>query len=316
MMNGTSVGSHWFAAGSNTTHGCPEAGGPRHGGDLGVWTVASGAVGGSKETELITWDIDALVGHAIVIHALPDDCINISSSGARIAFGVIGYTNITGASYTAPTTLATAHLRATDAVGSNNADGVVWFKEEAGEVKIYGEFTGLVDLSIHGLHIHAWGDVSHRNGTFVGAHWDPAGTAVHALPPTMPRHAGDLGNINTYSGGKAYYAYSIPTSVFTVSQIIGRGLVLHSQQDDGCTQSTGNSGVRVAQGTIGIASAAYFPAVWPTPPVTVPAQVGSSCTPVAPAAPVVATVPKTASAASVAASFALLVAGALFALVL
>lgn len=216
-----------------------------------------------------------------------------------IAYGVIGLTNETGtlasANYSVDAatclltrtfehqpfvalTFAADHLLATETVGNNSATGIFYFAQVNGTVEIYGWIEGLVNNSVHGLHIHALGDITNVNSTTTGAHWDKTGSN-HRLPPTLPRHSGDLGLVGSYdaTNGVAYYYYNVSTDIFTITEIIGRALVLHSNPDDGCTNPAGNSGARIAHCTIG-AAGSYLPASEVIPAtVTIINQPGSNC---------------------------------------
>jgi Cu-Zn family superoxide dismutase len=73
------------------------------------------------------------------------------------------------------------------------------------------------------------------------------------------RHVGDLGNIKTNSKGEAKYHFfdDVIKLRGIKSNIIGRGLIIHADQDDcgkgGNTESlkTGNAGKRIACAVIG-----------------------------------------------------------------
>lgn len=65
------------------------------------------------------------------------------------------------------------------------------------------------------------------------------------------RHDGDMGNIVADEKGHAHLDYV--DSKMTLSgenSIVGRGVILHAQEDDFKTQPTGNAGARVACGEI------------------------------------------------------------------
>jgi Cu-Zn family superoxide dismutase len=75
----------------------------------------------------------------------------------------------------------------------------------------------------------------------------------------MERHVGDLGNIAADSSGVANFSFSDSRiSLDGINNIIGRALVVHNGTDDlgrgGTDESrkTGNAGVGVACGVIGI----------------------------------------------------------------
>ena len=123
--------------------------------------------------------------------------------------------------------------------------------------------------SIHGIHIHQYGDISDRDsGVTLGSHWNPEGK-THGLPPSRNRHAGDLGDIQTYDrDGVAWYQLDnelIPS----LSSLAGHGMVVHATFDHGdginCDQA-GNSGSRYATCVIGVVADSF---VIPSPPISI-----------------------------------------------
>ena len=61
---------------------------------------------------------------------------------------------------------AVVKLNPTD---GNTANGVVWFTNVVGGVKVEGHIEGL-RVGIHGFHIHQFGDCSASNGKSAGGH--------------------------------------------------------------------------------------------------------------------------------------------------
>jgi hypothetical protein len=126
------------------------------------------------------------------------------------------------------------------------------------------------------------------DGSSAGPHF--AGDAnTHAIPPTVARHIGDLGNVavSTDSGSVWWYQEllrdGIETYVLnTARSFVGRSLLIHSEEDDGCTQSTGNSGSSIVWCVWGIGEAykttvnEIFARAGRVIP-SIPAQTGSAC---------------------------------------
>jgi Cu-Zn family superoxide dismutase len=90
------------------------------------------------------------------------------------------------------------------------------------------------------------------------AHFNPFGKN-HGCPGLKERHVGDLGNIVTNGKGEAKYVFydNVIKLRGTKCNIIGRGLIIHEDEDD-CgagtnTESlkTGNAGKRIACAVIG-----------------------------------------------------------------
>lgn len=148
---------------------------------------------------------------------------------------------MTPAPATSPSAMAT--LQGED----KDLTGTVTITQEGAGVKIVADVSGVKKDGKHGFHVHENGQCDHT-GHFksAGGHFNP-GNAVHACPPTDPRHAGDLGNIDI-SGGKGHL--EITSSTLTLSSLAGKALILHAGEDDCKTQPTGNSGDRLACGVV------------------------------------------------------------------
>lgn len=89
--NGNAAGGHFNPTG--TPHGAPDAA-QRHAGDFGNVTAdANGRVSTRFNTRSVTVDAGAssAVGHAIILHANPDDLTTqpTGNAGGRIACGVV-----------------------------------------------------------------------------------------------------------------------------------------------------------------------------------------------------------------------------------
>lgn len=142
--------------------------------------------------------------------------------------------------------------------GSDSIKGVVRFSAVTDDKHSNGcVVDGVIDgLSpgIHGIHIHECGDIS--NGCeSLGPHYNPRRTR-HGSPENDidERHAGDLGNIEADSNGRAKFRFT--DRVVTVLEIIGRSIVVTANADDFGQRNTetslvdGNSGERLACGII------------------------------------------------------------------
>lgn len=125
---------------------------------------------------------------------------------------------------------------------------VTFFETQAG-VLVSTEVTGLPSASnpcdnfFFGYHIH-------QGSSCTGNLSDPFANAQAHLNPlncTHPHHAGDMPPLLGNNG----YAFSVfLTDRFSIDEIIGSTVIIHSQPDDFTTQPAGNSGDRIACGVI------------------------------------------------------------------
>lgn len=121
--------------------------------------------------------------------------------------------------------------------------GCVLFYQENGCVLIEAKICGLPKGSgtgFFGFHIHQGGDCSGAGFSGTEGHYNPLGQ-VH------PEHAGDLPPL-LECRGNAYL--SVKTDRFSVDEIIGRTVVIHSDPDDFHSQPAGNAGKKIACGLI------------------------------------------------------------------
>lgn len=148
--------------------------------------------------------------------------------------------------------LAVAVLHPTE---GNDVRGVVLFEEMGdGSVKVSANIIGLQPNSSHGFHIHQYGDATSADGSSAGGHYSPD-NHKHGLPDAPgPRHAGDMGNIQADGQGRVRIERVVESVTIAGmnNPILGRGVVVHAEPDDG-GQPSGNAGARIAVGVIGVA---------------------------------------------------------------
>lgn len=103
---------------------------------------------------------------------------------------------------------------------------------------------GLPKQKFLGLHIHENGVCSPTSPpnkfSEAGGHYNPT-NALH------PNHLGDLPPLYSNNG---HALMAVLIDKFTINQIKGRTIIIHSQTDDFATQPAGNSGERIACGVI------------------------------------------------------------------
>ena len=121
--------------------------------------------------------------------------------------------------------------------------GCIRFYQQKGCVLIVAEIFGLPrenETGFFGFHIHQGESCSGTDFSETGSHYNPV-DQVH------PKHAGDLPPLMRCRGN-AYLA--VKTDRFTVHDIIGKTVVIHSDPDDFHTQPAGNAGRKIACGVI------------------------------------------------------------------
>lgn len=114
--------------------------------------------------------------------------------------------------------------------------------------ELYGLPTGdgSCDSPVFGFHIHeggsCTGDERRGGDPFSGArmHYNP-----HGCP--HPYHSGDLPPLFS-AGGYAFLSFL--SDRFTVEEIVGKTVIVHSRPDDFRTQPSGNAGEKIACGEI------------------------------------------------------------------
>ncbi|MBQ7769082.1 MAG: superoxide dismutase family protein [Oscillospiraceae bacterium] len=121
--------------------------------------------------------------------------------------------------------------------------GCVRFYQENECVLIKAKISGLPktnETGFFGFHIHQGRDCSGAGFSRTEGHYNPLGQE-------HPEHAGDLPPLLSCYG-QAYL--SVKTDRFSVDEIIGRTVVIHSDPDDFHTQPAGNAGKKIACGVI------------------------------------------------------------------
>jgi superoxide dismutase, Cu-Zn family len=100
----------------------------------------------------------------------------------------------------------------------------------------------------HGVHIHDKGDCSAPDATSAGPHFNPKQAAHHGGSGSAVRHGGDLGNMNVDSNGRGLLIIAVGD--MTMSNVVGKAVVVHEKADDLQSDPAGNSGARIACGVL------------------------------------------------------------------
>ena len=130
-----------------------------------------------------------------------------------------------------------------------NIFGIVRFYQHTHGILVVTEIEGLPNpknvcsSAIFAFHIH-------QGSSCTGDETDSfANSGMHYNPQNCPHpyHAGDLPPL---FGANGYAFSACLTDRFTLNEIIGRTIILHSSFDDFSTQPSGNSGEKIACGEI------------------------------------------------------------------
>ena len=144
------------------------------------------------------------------------------------------------------------------AVFEGKINGTVRFEEQGRYTIIDIKLKGLSKNGLHGFHIHEAGDLTDKCESMC-AHFNPY-NKPHGGPESKDRHVGDLGNLKTDKNGNVSIVMS--DSMIKLkgkASIIGRGLIIHADEDDlglgtnTASKINGNAGKRIACAIIGIA---------------------------------------------------------------
>lgn len=136
---------------------------------------------------------------------------------------------------------AVAHIRG--GMEAPQLSGCIQFYQENGCVLIVAKISGLPkesETGFFGFHIHQGDNCSGTDFSGTGSHYNPSDQA-------HPKHAGDLPPLLECQGN-AYL--SVRTDRFSIADIIGRTVVIHSDPDDFHSQPAGNTGKKIACGVI------------------------------------------------------------------
>ncbi len=130
-----------------------------------------------------------------------------------------------------------------------NIRGQVYFYQINGGVVVVAKISGLpyekntCKNSIFGFHIH-------EGGACTGTDVDEfRNTGMHYNPTECPHpyHSGDMPPL---FGNKGVAFMAFLTDRFTVREVLGKTVVIHSSTDDFISQPSGNAGSKIACGVI------------------------------------------------------------------
>ena len=144
------------------------------------------------------------------------------------------------------------------AVFEGSVEGYATFEDSPGGLKLQAIFKKL-PAGEHGFHIHVNGDLRDEGCMGACSHYNKGSKRNHGGAPSSSssslskeRHTGDLGNVS-----KIGHTYSYFLKGVTVSELLGRSLIVHADPDDlgygdfEDSLTTGHSGKRIACALIG-----------------------------------------------------------------
>jgi Cu-Zn family superoxide dismutase len=137
-----------------------------------------------------------------------------------------------------------------EARSGSSVTGTVMFTAIGDKLRVEARVSGLTPGE-HGFHVHESGDCSALDAASAKGHFNPASKS-HGHHGGMERHAGDMPNLMADASGNASFTVDVAMlSLGTdANGILNRSVVVHADPDDYKTQPAGNSGKRVACGTI------------------------------------------------------------------
>jgi len=126
--------------------------------------------------------------------------------------------------------------------GEGKIRGIAAFYPQPEGILVCAEIAGLPEneSGFYAFHIHEGFYCTGKNFADTGSHYNPR-LSEH------PRHAGDLPAL-LGCRGSAFLA--VLTDRFTLPEVLGRTVVIHSDADDFHTQPAGNAGEKIACGVI------------------------------------------------------------------
>lgn len=134
----------------------------------------------------------------------------------------------------------------------NETAGTLRFAAVDGRIEVTGEVTGLSDGGTHAFHVHENGDCSAPDASSAGGHFNP-GDNAHGRVGHGEHHAGDSDNITANADGTAQVQGWLEGATIgdgAATDIVGKGVIVHTGEDDYTSQPTGDAGDRLACGVI------------------------------------------------------------------
>ena len=132
----------------------------------------------------------------------------------------------------------------------STVSGTVNFYASGDKLRVEARIAGLTPGE-HGFHVHEAGDCSAPDASSAKGHFNPA-AKQHGHYGGAEHHAGDMPNLFADANGNATVSGEVTMLSLgsDANSIVNRSVVIHADPDDYKSQPAGNSGKRVACGTI------------------------------------------------------------------
>ena len=137
-----------------------------------------------------------------------------------------------------------------EAKSGSTVTGTVSFTPAGQKLRLDAQVAGLTPGE-HGFHVHESGDCSAADASSAKGHFNPA-AKPHGYYGGAEHHIGDMPNLVADASGNA--KLNVELDLMTITDgptgILNRSVVIHADPDDYKSQPAGNSGKRIACGTI------------------------------------------------------------------
>ncbi|MFZ3576795.1 superoxide dismutase family protein [Virgibacillus sp. DJP39] len=135
--------------------------------------------------------------------------------------------------------------------------GTAKFGEQPEGVSIKVKVEGLTP-GLHGIHVHEFPECEGPDFKSAGNHFNPEGKEHGLMNPKGP-HLGDLPNVEADASGVVDVELMLASATMlegksSIFKNGGKSLIIHSEQDDGVSQPSGESGERLICGEIKLES--------------------------------------------------------------
>ncbi|MGY8523729.1 superoxide dismutase family protein [Paracidovorax citrulli] len=169
----------------------------------------------------------------------------------RVLLGLAAAAALAGCAQKGPSADGERAVATLQPKSGTSTQGTVTFTQHGSHVMVLADVTGLPPNSVHGFHVHEKGDCSAPDAMSAGGHFNPS-NKPHGSIANPQHHAGDMPNLTSDASGRARASFHLTDITVTpgANSVVDRAVVVHTGPDDYQTQPTGNSGGRIACGTV------------------------------------------------------------------